>query len=58
MYPPPLIELRDVEFERPGSSEKLFDFLDFQMGKQDCVLLIGDNGCGKSTCTFTFYQWC
>ena len=50
----PLLELNNIEFRRQGSTEKLFDFLHLTVRGGDCVLLIGDNGCGKSTRKFYF----
>lgn len=43
------IELTDVSFIYPGSTEKALDGISLSMEKGNCYVIEGPNGCGKST---------
>ena len=43
------IELRNINFKYPNSTESVFNKLNLKIKKYDCIGIIGDNGSGKST---------
>lgn len=45
----PLIELQQVSFSYPGSTEKVLDQISLSLERGKCYVIEGPNGCGKST---------
>lgn len=51
----PVLELRNVTYTVPMNySKKVFSGLDFSIYRGQFILLIGENGAGKSTGAFTW----
>ena len=45
----PLIEIRNVSFQYPGSETKVLDHASLQVEEGEFLAIIGGNGSGKST---------
>lgn len=55
-YKPPLLELRDIKYTVPRDrSLRLLRGANVQIHEREFIVFVGENGAGKSTCTFNYH---